>query len=125
MSRYALPSIRTKLTNGCARRVQWRVTSSVSRSDMDQMLKYGSLVTKGTAGGRNAKFPPGGSAGSAPPPDHTGTTNPTHIATTSSSFPGRFIGASRSSLESRAASLPGPSCPGFGHDIRSEYRDAL
>jgi hypothetical protein len=33
--------------------VQCRVISSVGRSANDQMLKYGSCVTSGTAGGRN------------------------------------------------------------------------
>src|SRR5712691_10468427 len=38
---------------GCARPVQCTVAASVSLSAGDQMEKYGSCATSGTAGGRN------------------------------------------------------------------------
>jgi hypothetical protein len=53
MSRKALPSIRTKLVKRCCLPVQWVVSTSVSLSPGDQMLKYGSQATNGTDGGRN------------------------------------------------------------------------
>src|SRR5437764_9373003 len=49
------------LVSAWGARVQWRVVSSVRRSAQDQMLKYGSFATSGTAGGRSAG--PGGAAG--------------------------------------------------------------
>ena len=55
--------MRIMLESGCSWRVQCRVSSSVSRSAIDQTLKYGSLVTSGTAGGRKA----GSSSGGSPP----------------------------------------------------------
>src|SRR2546425_3102632 len=52
MMRNPFPSIRTKLVSRCGLPVQWTVSASVSLSAGDQMLKYGSHVTSGTAGGR-------------------------------------------------------------------------
>src|SRR6266536_3439608 len=53
IKRKGLPSIRTMLVRRCARPVQWVVFTSVNLSACDQMLKYGSQATSGTAGGRN------------------------------------------------------------------------
>src|SRR5438552_18721298 len=52
ITRNPLPSIRTKLVSRCGLPVQWTVSASVSLSAGDQMLKYGSHATSGTAGGR-------------------------------------------------------------------------
>src|SRR5438105_13911187 len=54
MKRYALPSIRASPHMAWMVPVQCLVQSSVKRSLIDQTLKYGSCVTRGTAGGRNA-----------------------------------------------------------------------
>ena len=51
MTRYALPSMRTKLVSRCARPVQCVVSTSFNLSPGDQMLKYGSHTTIGVEGG--------------------------------------------------------------------------
>src|SRR2546423_8653467 len=53
INRNGFPSMRTMLVNRWARPVQWVVLTSVSLSAWDQILKYGSHATSGTAGGRN------------------------------------------------------------------------
>ena len=53
ITRNALPSIRTRLVRRCGLPVQCVVSASVSLSPGDQMLKYGSCATSGTAGGRS------------------------------------------------------------------------
>ena len=53
MMRYGFPSIRTMLHMALIAPVQCRGQSSVNLSAGDQMLKYGSWTTSGTAGGRN------------------------------------------------------------------------
>src|SRR3954469_10857815 len=45
--------MRMRLTSAFSAPVQWVVLRSVSLSACDQTLRYGSLVTSGTAGGRN------------------------------------------------------------------------
>src|SRR5438477_7580540 len=52
IQRNICPSILASPISGCAVPVQWRVGASVKESFIDQMLKYGSCVTSGTAGGR-------------------------------------------------------------------------
>ena len=52
MMRNAWPSMRTREVSGCGFPVQCRVGPPVNSSFADQMLKYGSHVTSGTAGGR-------------------------------------------------------------------------
>ena len=56
ISRKTFPSIRTRLVSRCALPVQCIVSASASLSAGDQMLKYGSHATSGTAGGRNNGF---------------------------------------------------------------------
>ena len=53
MIRYTFPSTRTAEYRLCVVPVQCRVCSSVSESDTDHTLKYGSCATSGTAGGRS------------------------------------------------------------------------
>ena len=48
------PSMRRVPCKGWGRPVQWVVSQSVSRSAGDQMLKYGSCATSGTAGARKS-----------------------------------------------------------------------
>jgi hypothetical protein len=50
--RYVFPSTRRSPFNGWIAPVQCLVGPSVSRSALDQMLKYGSCTTRGVAGGR-------------------------------------------------------------------------
>src|SRR5207245_2336271 len=61
--RYVLPSIRARPHMAWVAPVQCLVQLSVRRSLMDQTLKYGSCVTSGTAGGRNASSWAGASKG--------------------------------------------------------------
>ena len=53
MSRKVFPSMRTRLVSRCGLPVQCVVSRSVNLSACDQMLKYGSTATRGTAGGAN------------------------------------------------------------------------
>src|SRR5579864_4831395 len=57
ITRTVSPSIRISDVSGCARPVQCTVAASVSRSAGDQMEKYGSEATRGTAGGRSTEAP--------------------------------------------------------------------
>ena len=52
ISRSGVPSTRIMPVSRFARLVQWRVTSSVSLSALDQMLNSGLHATSGTDGGR-------------------------------------------------------------------------
>lgn len=51
MTRNVLPSMRARAVSVFGLPVQWRVPSAFRRSAIDQMLKYGSCATSGTAGG--------------------------------------------------------------------------